>query len=69
MSASEASGLNCKHVTIVNYNSNGVNKLKTSLNDDARVIIYDLQMFIVQATEPTYVRFVTGEGSSLARKH
>ncbi len=69
MSASEASGLYYKQVTIVNYTSNGVNKLKASLNDDATVIIYDHQMFIVQATEPTYVRFVTGEGSSLAGKH
>jgi hypothetical protein len=69
MSASEASGLYYKHVMIVNYTSSGVNKLKTSLNDDAGVVIYDCHMFIVQATEPTYVRFVTGEGSSLARKH
>jgi hypothetical protein len=34
---------------IVNYTSSGVNKLKASLNDDARVIIYDRHMFIVQA--------------------
>jgi hypothetical protein len=41
-----------KHVTIVNYASNGVNKLKGSLDDDARVIIYDHHMFIVQTTDP-----------------
>ncbi len=39
-----------KHVTIVNYTSSGVKKLKASLNDNARVIIYDCHMFIVQAT-------------------
>ena len=43
-------GLYYKHVTIVNYTSSGVNKLKASLNDDTRVIIYDHHMFIVQAT-------------------
>jgi len=36
---------------IVNYTSSGVNKLKASLNDNARVIIYDCHMFIAQATE------------------
>jgi hypothetical protein len=35
---------------IVSYISSGVNKLKASLNDDARVVIYDHYMFIVQAT-------------------
>jgi hypothetical protein len=44
-------GLYYKHVTIVNYASGGVNKLKASLNDDTRVIIYDHHMFIVQATD------------------
>ncbi len=43
-------GLYYKHVQIVNYASSGVNELKTSLNDDARVVIYDRHMFIVQAT-------------------
>jgi len=42
-------GLYYKHVTIVNYASSDVNKLKASLNDDARVVIYDRHMFIVQA--------------------
>ncbi len=37
-------------MTIVNYAFSGVNKLRASLNDDARVIIYDRDMFIVQAT-------------------
>ena len=43
-------GLYDKHVTIVNFPSSGINKLKALLNDDARVIIYDRHMFIVQAT-------------------
>ncbi len=37
-------------MTIVNYASSGVNKLIASLNDDARVIIYDRHMFIVKAS-------------------
>ncbi len=45
-----ACGLYHKHVMIVNYTSSGVNKLKASINDDARVIIFDRHMFIVQAT-------------------
>ncbi len=35
---------------IVNDDSRVINKLETSLTDDARVIIYDRCMFIVQAT-------------------
>jgi hypothetical protein len=38
-------------MTIVNDNSRVVNKLEASLTDDARVIIYDRHMLIVQATE------------------
>ncbi len=34
----------------INYASSSVNMLKASLNDDARVIIYDRHMFIVKAT-------------------
>ncbi len=45
-----------KHVMIVNYASSGVNKLKASLNDNARVIIYDHHMFIVQATGPKVIK-------------
>jgi hypothetical protein len=44
------SGLYYKHVTIINDDSSIVTKLETSLTDDARVIIYDRHMFIVQAT-------------------
>jgi hypothetical protein len=39
-----------KPMTIVNDDSRVVNKLEASLADDARVIIYDRHMFIVQAT-------------------
>ncbi len=44
------SGLYYKHVMIINYVSISVNKLRASLNDDARVVIYDCHMFILQAT-------------------
>ncbi len=37
-------------MTIVNDNSRVVNKLEASLTDDARVVIYNRHMFIVQAT-------------------
>jgi hypothetical protein len=43
------SGLYYKTITIVNDDSRFINKLETSLNDDARVVIYDRHMFIVQA--------------------
>ncbi len=35
---------------IINDDSRVINKLEASLTDDARVIIYDCHMFIVQAT-------------------
>ncbi len=40
-----------KHTTIVNYASSIVNKLEALLTDDARVIIYDCHVFIIQATD------------------
>ncbi len=46
----ETYGLYYKHVMMVNYASRSINKLKASLNHNARVVIYDCQMFIVQAT-------------------
>jgi hypothetical protein len=36
---------------IINDDSSIVNKLGASLNDDARVVIHDHHMFIVQAIE------------------
>jgi hypothetical protein len=35
---------------IINDDSGAVNKLESSVTDDTRVIFYDHQMFIVQAT-------------------
>ncbi len=45
------SGLYYKPMMIVNDDSRVVNKLEASLTDDARFVIYNRQMFIVQATE------------------
>jgi len=45
------SGLYYKHVTIINYASSSINNLRASLHDNARVIIYDRHMFIVQPTD------------------
>jgi hypothetical protein len=39
-----------KPMMIVNEDSRVITKLGTSLTDDARVVIYDRHMFIVQAT-------------------
>ncbi len=44
------SGLYYKLITTVNDDSRVVNKLETSLTDNARVIVYDRHMFIVKAT-------------------
>ncbi len=46
-------GLYYKHTMIVNYASSIVNKLEALLTDNARVIIYDRHVFIVQATDPS----------------
>jgi hypothetical protein len=40
-------------MTIINEDSRVINKPETSLTDDARVIIYDCHIFIVQATFKT----------------
>jgi hypothetical protein len=37
-------------MTIVNDDARVINKLAASLTDDAKVVIYDHHMFIVQAT-------------------
>ncbi len=47
----DITGLYYKHVTIVNDASSGVKKLKASLNDAARGVIYDRHVFIIQATD------------------
>jgi hypothetical protein len=45
------SSLYYKHVTIVNYDSSVISKWDFKLIDDASVIIYDCNMFIIQATD------------------
>ncbi len=52
-------------MTIVNDDSQLVTKLETSLTDDARVVIYDRHMFIVQATGS--VILASGKASSQSR--
>ncbi len=50
---SQTSGLYYKHITIVNDDSNFTNKWRHSLvwrSSDARVVIYDCNLFIIQAT-------------------
>jgi hypothetical protein len=55
--STDSSGLYYKPITIVNDNSRVINKLETSLTDDARVTIYNRHMFIVQVTGvPLYGR-------------
>jgi hypothetical protein len=49
-------GLYYKPMMIVNEDSRVVNKLKTSLTDNARVIIYNRHIFIVQATGVNVVK-------------
>jgi len=44
------SSLYYKLMVIVNYDSRVINKLEASLTDNARVVIYEHHMFIVQTT-------------------
>jgi hypothetical protein len=44
------SGIYYKHMTIVNDDSSGVRKWSSKLIDDTRVVSYDRNMFIIQAT-------------------
>ncbi len=60
-------GLYCKHLTIINYTSSSVNKLRASLNDNARVIIYDHHMFIVQDIARIF-EFVEFIGTNVCRE-
>ncbi len=50
MAILESSGLYNKHITIINDDSRVISKWQVSLIDDARVIIYDHEMFITEAT-------------------
>jgi hypothetical protein len=47
-------GLDYKHVTIVNDDSNVVNKQSFKLIEEARVVIYDRNRFIIRATELSF---------------
>jgi hypothetical protein len=60
----EISGLYYKPMTIVNDDSRVINRLEASLTDDAKVIIYDRHMFLVQATE--FDDFLWGVGVAKA---
>jgi hypothetical protein len=44
------SGWYYEPVTIINDDSRIINKFETSLTDNARVVVYDRHMFIVQST-------------------
>jgi hypothetical protein len=44
-----SSGLYYKPMRIINDVSRVINKVETSLTNDARVVIYDCHMFILQA--------------------
>ncbi len=50
ITGSRSSGLYYKPMMIVNDDSRVATTLETSLTDDARVVIYDRHMFIVQDT-------------------
>ncbi len=50
---------------IIDDDSRVVNKLETSLTDDARVIIYNCHMFIVQATEQQLFSYILLNGKLL----
>ncbi len=48
---SEINGLYYKPMTIINEDSRVIHKLEASLIDDARDVIYDCHMFIIQSTD------------------
>jgi hypothetical protein len=43
-------GLYYKHITIINDDCSIINKWRVSRSDDTRVVIYDCNMFMIQAT-------------------
>jgi hypothetical protein len=55
---------NYKYIMIVNYDSSVVNKFGASLTDNARVVIYDCHMFIVQATDLSTFKALPGKVGS-----
>jgi hypothetical protein len=64
MLCGKSSGQYYKPKTIVNDDSRVINKLEASLTDNARVVIYDRHMFIVQATSACHkLKHLKGEYS------
>jgi hypothetical protein len=64
-SSSYTSGLYYKHIAIVNDDPSIINKWWVSHTDDTRVIIYNRNMFIIQATENKGAMITTsGAGTS-----
>ncbi len=55
----DSCGLYYKHITIVSENSSVTNKFEASLADNARVIIYDQHMFILQVAVSCTLNFFT----------
>jgi hypothetical protein len=58
MQMKKVSGLYYKPMTIMNDDSRVITKLETSLTDDARVVIYNRHMFIVQVTGSVPLNFL-----------
>jgi len=54
-----SSGLYYKHMTIVNDDSSIVSEQTFDLIDDARGVIYDCHMFIIQATGRNFSKWLT----------
>ncbi len=52
------SGLHYEHTMIINYASSIANNIEALFTGDARVIIYNRQVFIVQATGPNVINFL-----------
>jgi hypothetical protein len=52
------SGLHYEHTMFINYASSIVNNIEALFTGDARVIIYNRQVFIVQATGPNVINFL-----------
>jgi hypothetical protein len=66
----DTSGLYYKHIKIINYYSSVVKKFGALLTDDARVVIYDCHILIVQATVVNVIKpffFITDEEAEKAR--
>jgi len=63
-----ACGLFYKHITTINDDSSIINKFETSLTNNARVVIYNCHMFIIQATD-LFVTYLVQKGNSKFKWH